>query len=172
MHDEPTTRGRGRLGPVAHRGRWIAGGLGLQLGGIGGPLAYVAAKAKHEDITGLISLATVRLAWHESLHARAGIAVLAAGAVVFALGSVLLARPFAERRLTLLVAVPVAAVCGAFVLGVAALLVALLILLSDYGGDIPSGGGGSSGKKAGPKTPRTDAPDPSVPSGGFGSAAS
>lgn len=149
-----TLRARGRLAPVVHRGRWIAGGLGLQLAGIGGSLAYVAAKAKHEGIGGLITTATVRLAWHESLHARAGIAVLAAAAVVFALGSVLLARPFVKRRLTLLVAVPLAGVCGALVLGAIALVVALLfLLLENGGGDIPGGGGGSSRKKPGPPAP-------------------
>ena len=150
---------RGRLSPVAHRGRWIAGGLALQLVGLGAPIAYVVAKAKHESITGLISVTTVRLAWHESLHARAGIAVLAAGAIVFAIGSVLLARPFVKRRLTLVVAVPVAAVCGALVLGVAALIVVLLYLLAEAGGDVPSGGGGGSSKKPEPKAAAGDAPD-------------
>lgn len=132
----------GRLGPVLHRARWIAGGLGCQLVGVAGPIAYVVAKTKRESISGLITTATVRLAWHESLHARAGAAVLAAGAILFAIGSVLLARPYARRRSTLLVAVPVAAVCGAVFLGVAALVVAVVILLSAIGG----GGAGSSDK--------------------------
>lgn len=121
----------------------------MQLVGIGGPLAYVITKAKHESIGGLLSVATVRLAWHESLHAKAGVAVLVAGAVLFAIGSVLLARPYAKRRLTLLLAVPVAAVCGALVLGVAALIIGLLVLLIWNDVDIPSfgGGGGGSSKK-------------------------
>lgn len=150
----------GGLGPVAHRGYWITGGLGLQLVGIGLPVAYVVAKAKHQSVSGLITVATVRLAWHQSVHARAGIAVLAAGAVLFALGSVLLARPFVRRRLTLLVAVPVAAMCGALVLGMAALVVVLLYLVFANGGDIPGGGGGrGSAKKSEPEPPVPQTPD-------------
>lgn len=133
--------------PVAHRGRWISGGLALQLVGIGGPLGYVITKAKHEDIGGLLTVATVRLAWHESLHAKAGIAILAAGAIVFAIGSVLLARPYAKSRVTLLLAVPLAAVCGALVLGAAAIIIALILVLAWGGGDIPSFGGGPSKKR-------------------------
>jgi len=158
--------GRGRLAPVAHRAGWIAGGLALQLVGLGGPIAYVVTRAKHESITGLLTVATVRLAWHESVHERKGIAILAAGAIVFALGSVLLARPFVKRRLTLLVAVPIAAACGAVILGVAALVVTLVVLISEAGGDvgdlgnIPSGSGGSSGKKT-PAAP----PGPAGPPG-------
>ncbi|HTJ72099.1 MAG TPA: hypothetical protein VL551_31450 [Actinospica sp.] len=139
--------GTSTLRPVEHRARWISGGLVLQLAGIGGPLAYVVTKAKHESISGLLSVATVRLAWHESLHAKAGVAVLAAGALVFALGSVLLARPFAKSRVTLLLAVPLAAVCGALVLGVAAIIIGLIALLIWGGGDIPSVGGSSSSSK-------------------------
>ncbi|MBY8881116.1 hypothetical protein [Actinacidiphila acidipaludis] len=154
---------RGRLGPVAHRGRWIAGGLALQLVGLGAPTAYVVTKARHESIAGLVSVATVRLAWRESLHAHAGIAVLAAGAVLFALGSVVLARPFVKRRLTLVVAVPLAALCGALILGLAALLVVLLYLWAENGGggDIPTGSGGRAGPgtKSPPRSGADEAPD-------------
>lgn len=136
------------LRPVAHRGLWITGGLALQLVGIGTPLAYVYTKAKHESIGGLLTIATVRLAWHESLHAKAGIAILVAGAVLFAAGSILLARPFATSRLMLLLAVPLAAVCGALVLGVAAVIVTLLVLLFwNTSGDFTGSGGTSSKKK-------------------------
>ncbi|MFI1093198.1 hypothetical protein [Streptomyces sp. NPDC020917] len=150
---------RGRLAPVAHRAGWIAGGLALQLAGLGGPIAYVVTRAKHESIGGLLTVATVRLAWHESVHERKGIALLAAGAIVFALGSVLLARPFVKRRLTLLVAVPLAAACGALILGVAALVVTLVVLISEAGGDvgnlgnIPGGGSGGSSEKNAPPAP-------------------
>lgn len=139
------------MGPVLHKARWIAGGLALQLAGIGGPFAYVVSRAKHESIGGLLTVATVKLAWHESVHERKGLAILAAGAIVFALGSVLLARPFVRRRLTLLVAIPLAAVCGALVLGLAALVITLICLLENAGGDIgniPGGSGGSSKKTA------------------------
>lgn len=137
----------GSLGPVAHRARWIASGLGLQFIGIGGPLAYVATKVKHEDVGGLVTVATVRLAWHESLHAKAGIGLLAAGTVLFMVGSVLLARPFVRRKLTLLLAVPAAALVGGLVMGAAALLVVVVVLaaLSNSSGS----GGGSSGGSGG-----------------------
>ena len=134
----------GSLGPVAHRARWIASGLGLQFTGIGGPLAYVATKVKHEDVGGLVTVATVRLAWHESLHSKAGIGLLAVGTALFVVGSVLLARPFVRRKLTLLLAVPAAALVGGLVMGAAALLVVVVVLaaLSNSSG---SGGGSSSG---------------------------
>jgi hypothetical protein len=137
----------GRISPTAHRGWWIFAGLVLQLAGIGGPAAYVWTKAKHQDLGGLITVATVKLAWHESLHAKTGIEVLIGGAVLFAIGSVALARPFAKHWLTLLVAVPIAALCGALVLGAAALVIALLVLMLEGGGDLNVGGGGSSTKK-------------------------
>lgn len=154
---------RGRLQPVLHKARWITGGLALQLVGVGGPIAYVVSRAKHESIGGLLTVATVKLAWHESVHEQKGLVILAAGALVFALGSVLLARPFVKRRLTLLVAVPLAAICGALVLGVAALIVTLICLLEGAGGDvgnIPSGSGGSQRK------PTPDAPAAGLPTDG------
>ncbi|SEL98449.1 hypothetical protein SAMN05414137_11666 [Streptacidiphilus jiangxiensis] len=138
----------GSLGPVAHRARWVAGGLALQFAGIGGPLAYVATKVKHEDVGGLITVATVRLAWHESLHARAGIALLAAGTALFVVGSVLLARPFVRRKVTLLLAVPAAALVGGLVMGAAALLV-VVVVLAALGNSSGSGGGSSGGSGGG-----------------------
>lgn len=143
----------GRIAPTAHRGWWIFAGLVLQLAGIGGPAAYVWSKAKHEDVGGLITVATVKLAWHESLHLKAGVAILVAGAALFAIGSVVLARPFAKHWLTLLVAVPIAALVGALVLGVAALIVVLVGLLIANGGDLGGGGDGSG-------YTRTPKPDP------------
>ena len=158
---------RGGLRPVRRRGGWIAGGLGCQLVGVGGPIGYVVGKAKHESIGGLLTTATVKLAWHESLHARAGIAVLVAGAVAFALGSVLLARPFAQRKVTLLVAVPLAAACGAVVLGVAALVIALVVLLAEGGGDLSNltgnGGSGSAKRKRSSEPEPAPAASPDAP---------
>jgi hypothetical protein len=118
--------------------------LGLQFMGIGGPLAYVATKVRHEDVGGLVTVATVRLAWHESLHAKAGIALLAAGTALFVVGSVLLARPFVRRKVTLLLAVPAAALIGGLVMGAAALLV-VVVVLAALGSSSGSGGGSSGG---------------------------
>jgi hypothetical protein len=74
----------------------------------------------------------------------AGVAVLVAGAVIYAAGSVLLARPHVSRPATLFMAVPVAAVAGMAVLGVLALVVALLFsALGDQPApDIGLSGGG------------------------------
>jgi hypothetical protein len=130
------------LAPVAHRGWWIFCGLLLQIAGVGGPLVHVLTKARHEDIGGVVSVATFRLAWHESLHARAGVLLPAAGTAVFVAGCVLLARPFVRRRRTLLIAVPLAAVVGVLVAGVAAIVVALVVVAFESGG---SGGGGGGG---------------------------
>jgi len=151
----------GRLAPVRHRTTWMLSGLICQLAGIGGPTAYVVLKAKHESIGGLLTTATVRLAWHESLHSRAGLEVLVAGALLFTIGSVLLARPYAKRKVTWLVAVPIAAAGGALFLGAIALFIGLAIIAAENGGDLDGlgvFGSGSSGK-AKPADP-TDTADP------------
>jgi len=151
IHEGALSRVPGWIKPTAHRGWWMFGGLVLQLAGLGGPAAYVWSKAKHQDVGGLITVATVKLAWRQSLHAKTGVEVLAGGAVLFVVGSVMLARPFAKHWLTLLVAVPIAALCGALVLGVAVLLITLVVFLLSDGGDFSfdfgGGGGGSTRKK-------------------------
>jgi hypothetical protein len=92
-------------------------------------MAYLWAKVRHQNIGGHITAAMIRLAWHGEVHTRQGLAVLAAGAVVYAAGSVLVARPYVSRPVTLFVAVPVAAVAGMLVLGVLALIAAVAIAL-------------------------------------------
>jgi hypothetical protein len=165
----------GRIRPTAYRGWWIFAGLVLQLAGIGGPAAYVWTKAKHQDVGGLITVATVKLVWHQSLHAKAGISILVGGAALFAIGSVALARPFVKHWVTLFVGVPAAAVCGALVLGVAALVVALIWFMFITGTDLGGvGGGGSSKKKPQPDTqpqtpPLTTFDRPADQSGGLAS---
>jgi hypothetical protein len=167
----------GRIRPTAHRGWWIFFGLLLQLGGIGGPVFYVWRKAKHQDVVGKLTVATVKLVWHESLHSKTGLEVLIAGAVVFAIGSAVVARPFVKHWVTLLVGVPIAALCGALVLGVAAIIVALIVFMiwadvdpSNLGGGGGGGLGGGGGKKKGaaqqPDLPGFGPADPSQQSGG------
>jgi hypothetical protein len=143
----------GELGPVKSRGAWIAGGVVLEIAGVGGPAAYVYEKAKKQDVGGSITQGTIRLVWHEAVHSRTGLAILIAGAVVFAVGAMLVARPFAKHWLTLLVAVPVAAVVSMLALGLAVLVIALIVAgigeLVDLGGGGGGGGGGSSGGSIG-----------------------
>ena len=115
------------LPPVENRAPWIGFGLLLQVIGAAAPVAYVLLKAKRENVGGSLTLATIRLAWHQSVHSKAGLAVLIGGAVVFAAGAVLLARPFAKNWLIWLVAVPVAALVGVLVLGAAALVVTVIL---------------------------------------------
>ncbi|MBV9310516.1 MAG: hypothetical protein JOZ73_06780, partial [Solirubrobacterales bacterium] len=101
---ESPKRPWGRLAPVAHRGWWIAGGLVLQVVGVAMPVLYLTQKAKHENVGGSITLPTVRLAWHNSLHNRTGLALLIAGAVLVVIGAILLARPFVKSLPLLLAA--------------------------------------------------------------------
>lgn len=152
---EPAAGPFGALRPVRRKWSWIVGGLALQLVGIGAPVIYVLDKAKHENVGGSLTRATVRFAWHEAIHSHTGLALLIAGAVVFAIGAVLLARPFAKSWLTLLVAVPIAAVAGLLVLGAAALVVGLAVvglegLIDGWGGGGSSGGGSSTSGSSGP----------------------
>ena len=144
-----------RLRPVNARWPWITGGLVLQLAGVAAPAAYVISKAHHEDVTGQISKATLTLAWRQAVHSHAGLALMIAGAALFVVGSVLLARPFVKSYLTLFVAIPIAALAGVLILGAAALVIALLFAILS-GGDFIDVGGGSSGGSARKKKPERE----------------
>jgi hypothetical protein len=89
--------------------------------------AFLWAKLRHQDLGGHITGATVRLMWHGEIHTRTGVAVLITGPVIYAAGSVLLARPHVSRPLTLFIAVRSRPWLGWLVLGVLALVVAVLI---------------------------------------------
>ena len=121
------------LGPLRSRTSWVASGLILQAAGAGGVAAYVWRSARQQNIGGRVSAATIRLAWHGEMHTRQGLAVLAAGVFTYAAGSVLMARPYVTRPVTLFVAVPLAAVAGMLVLGVLAFIVALLVAALENG---------------------------------------
>lgn len=90
--------------------------------GLGGVTAFLWAKLRRQDIGGHITAATFRLMWHGEVRTRTGVAVLVIGAVIYAVGSVLLARPYVSRPVTLFIAVPAAAVAGMVVPGALALL--------------------------------------------------
>jgi hypothetical protein len=140
---------RRSLAPVASRGPWIAGGLALQLCGAGAPAIYVLTNAHHEDVGGQITKATLTLAWRQAVHSHAGLALLIGGTIVFALGSIVLARPFVKSWVTLFVAIPLAAIAGVLVLGLAAVIIALLIVGFEDLLDINWGGSGGGGGGAG-----------------------
>jgi hypothetical protein len=124
------------LSPVRAKGRWIAWGLALQVIGVGIP-ASVAIRRAHESGLGrAVTHYTVRLVWHEMLRSGADVALIILGVVLFVAGAVLLARPFVRRPLTLVVAVPLAALAGLALFGVVALLCAAVIALASGSGDV------------------------------------
>jgi hypothetical protein len=129
---EAQARGAAReLRPVRSRGAWIAWGLALQVVGVGIFVTVALLRAKKDGPLESITHYTVRLVWHELLRSRADVALIVLGVVMFVAGAVILARPFVTRRLTLCVAVPVAAAAGVVVLGVIALIVAAVIALGE-----------------------------------------
>ena len=69
----------------------------------------------------------------QQLHTRMGLSLLVAGSVIYAASSVVMARPYISRPLGLFVAVPIAAVAGLLVLGVLALVIAVLFAVLENG---------------------------------------
>jgi len=140
------------LAPVRRRNVWISCGMLVQLVAVAVPVAWIVVRAKHEAVTGVAMRATVLAAARQSAHTSTGIAIMAGSAVLFAMGSVLVARPFVRSLGMLILAVPLAAIVGVLVLGALALVVAVLIALANAGGggDLPVGPGtgrGSTTKK-------------------------
>lgn len=123
--------GRRILNPVVAPRRWVAIGLFLQLVGVGAPAAYLVTKLRHESIGGHITAAMVKLVWHDRIHTTSGLFVLIGGAVVYAIGSVIMARAYVNRPVILLIAVPIAAAAGMLILGVIALIIAVVIALAE-----------------------------------------
>jgi len=105
----------------------VIAGLTLQTLSVAGVAAFAWTRLRRQGIGGHLTAATIRLAWHSDVHTRAGLVVLAAGAVIYAVGSILTARPYVSRPATLFIAVPAAAVAGMLALGALALIVALVL---------------------------------------------
>ncbi len=152
-----TTNGRASPHAVSSPERWVISGLTVQAAGVAGAAAYAWIALRHQGIGGHITAATIRLAWHADVHTRTGLAVLAAGAITYAAGSILMARPYLSRPVMLFVAVPVAAVGGMLALGVLVLLVAILLAVLAYDIEIPldvgrrhDGGAGPDGRRRQP----------------------
>jgi hypothetical protein len=122
-------RAVGSLGPVAHRNYWIAAGLLIQLAGAAAPVAMLYRRAKSEDLLQHVTGLTVKLVWHQAIHDHEGRALIIAGTAVFVLGSMVLARPFVKHLLTLVLAVPLAALVFVAALGVVALIVVIIGLI-------------------------------------------
>jgi hypothetical protein len=151
----------GSLGPVAHRNYWIAAGLLIQLAGAAAPVAMLYRRAKSEDLLQHVTGLTVKLVWHQAIHDHEGRALIIAGTAVFVLGSMVLARPFVKHLLTLVLAVPLAALVFVAALGVVALIVVIIGLIlwaladsnPDLSGLAPTGSG------------KTEKPDRGAPEG-------
>jgi hypothetical protein len=125
-----------QLPPVQRRAVWIAWGVALQAVGVGLPVTAALRRANKDGVLGSLTRYTVRLVWHEMLRSRADIALIVLGVIVFAAGSVVLARPFVWRRSTLFVAVPVFAAAGVVVLGVVALVIAVVFAAVEGASDV------------------------------------
>jgi hypothetical protein len=138
-----------RLGPVS-KARWFWPGIVLELVGMAGPAAYVLIKAKHQSVGNSFTLATVKLAWHGSVHSKAGLAVLIGGAVLVAIGGTLVARPFVSNLLIWLLAVPLASAAAAVLLGAGALIILIVVGCVYAGLDGFDFGGGSRRRKKKP----------------------
>ena len=123
-----------QLGPV-NKARWFWPGIALELIGIAIPVAYVLIKAKRESVGSSFTLATVRLAWHDSVHSKAGLAVLIVGALLVAAGGVLVARPFVKNVFIWLLLVPVASAAAALLLGAGALIIVVIVGIVYAGAD-------------------------------------
>jgi hypothetical protein len=131
------------LRPVAKRWPWIVGGLVIQAAGVAIVLAWAYGKYKDDAVTGAALRTTVKLIWMDTLHSHRGVAVLVGSAALFALGSVLLARPYVRSVPMLVVGIPLAALVGLAVLGAFALIIAVIALLAYAGFDGSGSGTGS-----------------------------
>jgi hypothetical protein len=146
-----TARAVGSLRPVAHRNYWIAAGLLIQLAGAAAPVAVLYRRAKVENLLQHVTGLTVKLVWHQAIHDQHGRALIIAGTVLFVLGSTVLARPFVKHVLTLVLAVPLAALVFVAALGVVALIVVILGLIVWAFGDALGNANWSSGSGSGKK---------------------
>jgi hypothetical protein len=105
----------------------VISGLILQTVSAVGVPVYAWLKQRHQGIGGHIAAATVRLAWHADVHTRTGLAVIAAGTIIYAVSSILMARPYLSRPVMHFVPDPIAAAVGILAWGVLALVVAILL---------------------------------------------
>jgi hypothetical protein len=121
---------------------WVAWGLVIQALGAGAIAIVLWRGIRLESIAGHITAEIIRLAWRTELHTHLGLGVLVAGSLVYAGGSVVMARPYVSGPVTLFVAVPIAAVAGLLVFGVLALVAAALVaVLTATQGDLDLGFG-------------------------------
>lgn len=147
--------GAGLAGGPSFRGQlrsrlpWIVWGLIIQALGAGSVAVVMWHNVRNQSFGGHMTAEMMKLAWRAELHSRAGLVVLAAGSVVYAVGTVVMARPFVSRPALLFIAIPIAAVAGLLVVGVLAFVVSLLIGSLELGDifDLDAGDGLRGGKR-------------------------
>jgi len=130
------------LAPIQSRWPWVVWGLIVQALGVGSVAVIMWHNIRNQSLGTHITAEMVKFAWRSELHNRVGLIVLVFGAVIYAVGSVVMARPYVSRPATLFIAVPIAAVAGMLLLGVLALAVAALYsaLANSSGGGLSGGG--------------------------------
>ncbi len=129
---------RSVLGPVRSRYPWVARGLATQVLGVGMVAAALWRSIRGQGLGGHITAEMIKLGWRSEMHTREGLIVLIAGSVIYAAGSVVMARPYISRPLALFAAVPIAAVAGLLVLGVLAVVITMVFAATAYGNlDLP-----------------------------------
>ena len=132
--------GRPLLGPLRSAYPWVIWGFIVQAAGVGSVAVVVWRNVRSQSLGSYVTAQTIKFAWHSQLHTTAGLIVLIAGALVYATGSVVMARPYVTRPVMLFVAVPIAAVAGMLLLGVLVLVIAALVgSLESF--DLPDFGG-------------------------------
>ena len=128
-------RSRRLLEPVRSGSPWLAAGVAIQALGVAPVAAIMWRSVRNQSLGGHVTAEMIKFAWHTELHARTGLVALVAGSVIYAAGSVVMARPYISSPVALLVAVPLAAVAGLLLLGVLVLVVAVIFVVLS-GGDI------------------------------------
>jgi hypothetical protein len=121
------------LGPLRSRYPWVASGLSIQVLGVAMVAAIMWRSIRNQSLGGHITAEMIKFAWRSELHTRIGLSMLVAGSVIYAAGSVVMARPYISRPAALFVAVPIAAVAGLLVLGVLTLVLTALFALLENG---------------------------------------
>jgi hypothetical protein len=132
--------GRPVLEPLRSRYSWVVCGLSIQVLGVAMAAATMWRSVRTQSLGGHITAEMIKFAWHSELHTRVGLIMLLAGSVIYAAGSVVMARPYISRPAPLFVTVPIMAVAGLLVLGVLALILAVLFAVlvhGDVGLDLP-----------------------------------
>jgi hypothetical protein len=110
---------------------WLVWGAILQVLGLGSIAVVMWRNIRQQGIASQVTAEMVKLAWHSALHTRFGVLVLIAASVLYAAGSVAMARPYISSPAALFLAIPIAAVAGKLTLGVLVMILWVLLLIAE-----------------------------------------